>query len=205
MPTEARAAAPSRPESSSLDHHVFASLIYSTASQVNYRGSAPLYGNVTPYTATESSSGAFGLSGGYQYRQANFFGFSGELSFEFVRNSNGINGNAGNLNIQGTYIGNGGTNVWATDLNLNYSLGSYFYLFAGPNFPLTFLIKGGQALTGLPGYQAGAGYSVLDRLSVEAAYRMLRMKGTINGAGSALQVDEATFPGFILGAKFLAF
>ncbi|PWU13470.1 MAG: hypothetical protein C5B49_14760 [Bdellovibrio sp.] len=189
---------PSQPRLST-GRHLFGSLLFSTANQVNYKGTANFLNS--SFTATESTNMAFGLRGGYIWRQANSFGYSGDLTFEFVRKSNGIVGTLGSgTGVHGTYDGNGGQNLWTTQINLNYSFGSDFYAFLGPNYPLTFLIQGSEKLNGLIGYQLGLGYGFSDRISLEVSYRMIRMNGPIGGG--ALQIDEATLPGYILAVQY---
>jgi len=193
---------PAKTEPSSTDRHFFASAYYSTANRVNYKGMINLFGQPTPFTASEATNTAPGVGGGYIFRRPNSFGFSGELAFDFVRHSNGLIGNAGSFSVHGTYSDNGGSNLWSAATNLNYSFGSDFYVYLGPNFPLTFLSKSTDNMHGLIGYQAGVGYCITPSFSVEGGYRDVRMKGTLSDPSFPLQIDEAATAGFILGVKY---
>jgi hypothetical protein len=200
------ASAPAVPGEAPVDstrRHWYGSLLYSSADEVRYKGDVDLFGSPTPFTATEGSNPAFGLAGGYISRRRSGFGYGTGLMFEFVRKSEGIEGNAGGVVVTGNYVGSGGTNLWSTHLNGNYSFGSDFYLFLGVNYPLTFLSKGAEDFRGLPGYQVGAGYAFTDRISAEAGYRMLRLKGTIDHPSISLDVEEGRMPGFILSVQYL--
>ena len=190
-----------RPNATNRD--LAASLVYSSAHQLIYKGNTSIFGAPTSFRATEQTTSAFGVSGAYAQRSPYGIGFSAGLTFEFVRKSQGISGSAGSSTISGSYNGNSGTNLFAAGVNANYSIGTDVYVFAGVNCPLTFAMQRAESLSALPGYQAGLGYALTDRWSLEAYYRVVRMKGSLDAAPLSLKIDELTFPGSILGVQLL--
>jgi outer membrane protein with beta-barrel domain len=175
--------------------------LYSSANAIKYKGSASLYGTPTAFSATESTTGALGIAGGYMVREASHFGYSGEISYELPRTSSGVEGTVGTQGVHGTYDGNPSNSVLTVAANGNYSLTEHFYLYGGVNYPFT---RGdGQSLNGLFGYQVGGGYVFTRHISSEFSYRVLRLKGTIDSPGLNLQVDEAAFSGMILALQYL--
>lgn len=193
----------SPPSSSSLDRHIFVSALYSSANEIHYTGQVTIAGVQTPFAAVEQSSPAAGLAGGYVVRRLNSIGFSGDLTFELPRRSSTIIGQAGNVGVHGSYEGNQSNSLLTANANANWSIGADIYIFAGLNYPLTLTSGSGESLSGLPGYQGGAGYAFTDRISLEASYRVVRLKGTIDSPPFNLVIDEASLSGYLLAIHYL--
>lgn len=175
--------------------------LYSSANAIKYKGSADLLGTPTGFTATESTTGAFGFAGGYMVREAGKLGYSGELTYELPRTSSGVEGMLGNQGVHGTYDGAPSNSVLTLSANGNYSLSAHIYLFGGLNFP--FASGNGDSMKGLPGYQLGGGYVFSRHISSELSYRVLRLQGTIDSPGLNLKIDEAIFSGILLAVQYL--
>jgi hypothetical protein len=196
-PTPEPAAAPELPPTK----YFYITGLYSSANAIKYKGTADLFGTPTAFTATESSTGTLGFAGGYMVREAGTFGYSGELTYELPRTSNGVEGMIGNQGLHGTYDGAPSNSVLTLSANGNYSLNSHLYLYAGVNYP--FASGNGDSMKGLPGYQLGGGYVFSRHFSGELSYRTLRLQGTIDGTGLNLKVDEATFSGMLLAVQYI--
>lgn len=204
-PANSRSVAEASKNESLVDKHFFAGVLYSTASQINYKGQVDLFSTPTDFTATEDTTGAAGITGGYIFRQTNSFGFSGDLTFELPRPSNGIEGSAGNMVVRGTYDETPSNSLLTAGLNANYSFSSIgIYIFGGVNYPFTFASGEGMSMTGLPGYQLGGGFFFTEQISGEVSYRTIRLKGTIEAPPlSPLEIEEASFSGFVFAAHYL--
>lgn len=190
--------APATP--SVLERRLFVSVLYSTADQLKYKGTVDLFGGSTAFNATETSSSALGLAGGYISRRENSFGYSADVTYELPRTSKGLQGSAGGLNVTGTYDKSPAISLIALGFNANYSLGRDVYFFGGLNYPFS----SGQSgtLSGQPGYQIGGGYAFTDRISLEAGYRLLKFSGAIDSPPLNLKVKEATLSGLVLGLQY---
>jgi opacity protein-like surface antigen len=202
MPAIAPTPAPTPETPVTIDRHWFGTVLYSSANQLLYKGTILFNGAATPFTATETTATAFGFSGGYLQRHGSSFGYSADMTFEMQRASQGLVGNGGGLNVKGVYDKAPANSLLTTALNGNYSIGESFYLFGGLNFPFIFT-SGDQSMTGQMGYQVGAGYVMTENISVDAQYRTLKMKGSINNPALNLTIDEATFSGMILTVRYL--
>ncbi len=172
------------------------SVLYSSANEATYKGDTVLFGTPAAFSAKETTEGALGFAAGFRYRSPNWFGFDGAAAYELPRKSKGISGSAGTATVTGTYEGDVSTSLLGLAGNMNYSIGSSFYLSAGINFPVVFS-SGNQALSGLLGYQMGGGYELTENFSLHLDYRVLRMKGIIDVPPLKLTIEEATFPGFL--------
>lgn len=202
-PKRARPQAVAPPTSPSLavNSGFYVAALYSSANEVRYKGQISTPTISGAFTATESTSGAFGLGGGYQYLQTNWFGFDFSAAFEFPRGSSGIRGTSGSNSIRGDYEGDVSTSLLSFVGNANYSIGVRAYVSAGLNFPMVFS-SSTMKMQGLPGYQLGVGGRLTESLSIGLDYRVLRMKGTIDVPPMKLTIEEASFPGFILSVRY---
>jgi hypothetical protein len=184
------------------ERHWYGGLLYSTANQINYRGTMNLGGTPISYTAVEKVGTSPGVSGGYIKRSPWWFGYGGELTYELPRSSQGITGSGGGLLVNGTYDQAPSNSLLILAVNGNYSLGASFYFVAGVNFPFVFS-GGDQSLSGQMGTQEGLGYAFTEKISAELQYRQLVMKGSINNPSLSLGIDQATFNGFLLSVRYL--
>jgi hypothetical protein len=175
--------------------------LYSSANAIKYKGSADLFGTPTSFTATESTTGSFGLAGGYMARESGRLGYSGELTYELPRTSSGVEGMVGNQRVHGTYDGAPSNSVLTLSANGNFSLSSHLYIYAGVNYP--FANGNGGSMNGLPGFQLGGGYVFSRHISTELSYRVLRLRGTIESPELNLQIDEAAFSGILLAIQYI--
>lgn len=179
-------------------------LIYSQADQAEYEGSTDVFGSDTPFTATEKSEPALGFSAGYIYRKPRSIGFSGGVSFEMPRESKGLKGQLGGTGFTGQYEGSAPEiNLVTLDANVNYSINSSYFLFAGGNFPIVITSEDSVDFEGLFGYQYGVGRQFLDRFVLDLSYRQVRMKGIVSNSGRKLEIENAEFSGLVIGLRYL--
>lgn len=195
-----RTAAPRRSHSSHGTSNWMFSAFYNLAKEASYEGSTSVSGQSQSFSATETSSPGMGLAGGYMYRPSTGFGFNGQLQFEYGRTATSMSGQAGGSNLGSNYGAGYSTNTFTGAANGLYSMGG-LYLYGGINYPYVMGSSSVQ-LSGLPGYQAGAGYALTRKWGVHTEYRAIRMKGTLQAPPSNLEVSEASLKGFMLFVDF---
>ncbi len=173
---------------------------YNLAKQTSYTGTTSVQGQNQSYTANESSAPGLGIAGAYVYRPPRGFGFTGQMAFEYGRTATSLTGNAGGRNLSSDYGAGYTTHTLIGAGNGSYAIDRY-YFYGGVNYPYVMGSESVQ-LTGLPGYQVGAGAGLTKNLGMHLEYRMIRMKGSLNMPPTRLEVEEARMPGIILSVDY---
>lgn len=200
--TRARtSSAPTRPSSS--DSKIYFTSFYALTNQASYSGTATVQGGSKSFSATESNTGAFGIGGGYRQRPTYGFGYAVQLGYEFARQAKGLTGTAGNGRLTADYEGGYAMSMLTGQVSGLYALNPSFHIFGGVNYPYIRSENSGVHLTGLPGYQIGAGYSLSPRVAIQVEYRVIRMKGSIDMPPTPLRIESGSLPGFVLSIDYL--
>lgn len=184
------------------------SALYSTAKDLEYDGTITVSGTPLAAEQTDNSSGAFGLAVSYAMPVANRIGLelgtTYELEREFETFSSTIDGSpdSGDLDEPRPTI-----SIATVFVNTTFAVTDRFYVLAGPLFPIiNYETDDTIDVKGKISFQAGAGFKVMDKFSIEALYRVLNatVEGDTEVSGLPVTVDmEGSMNGVNVLAKWI--
>jgi opacity protein-like surface antigen len=183
------------------------SLFYSMADTLESEGEARVGAySFDDYKGSSKMGGAIGFAVDYLHTQANGIGYGGGFSYEMTRDFTTYSESAGGNNSSGDYK----DPVPTLSLMTLYGNGNYsfpvgdmlLFAFAGLNYSLPTLDTEGGEASGTIGYQLGAGLFVIEKLSVELSYRMIRLNGKSDYGGIERTFSGASLDGLMLLVRY---
>lgn len=135
------------------------------------------------------------------------WGWNSGIMYDSKRSIDSFTASAGGVSVSGSYIGRRPTVSFITMYgNLLYRW-NYFYLPFGLNFSIPEFRRGDGAvgeysMVGAMGSQLGAGFYLLERLSIEFMIRSLSFKASSAASGYAYEYDEGHLRGGQINLKY---
>jgi hypothetical protein len=178
------------------------SMVYNAADQIKYGGNVNLLSGSTRFAVIDQTTAQAGVGIGYTFLKNDSFGYGTDFVYELARGSKGIQGTAGNYQVQGHFDGDPQISLATLNATGNYSFGKNIFVFAGVNYPFAFASDDRAQFSGLIGYQGGIGYKINKEFIFEAGYRLTAVKGHLKSNGLDFDVTEGDFAGMLLQLRY---
>jgi opacity protein-like surface antigen len=179
--------------------HFNASLYYSLADTAKLEGG---FDGGADFRSDEKTDGQLGIGISASRMGVNQLGFDTGINYEIERKFTGASFSIGNSHFNQTYSKKNTMSLADLYFNGNFLLSQGVYFFGGINFALINFSSDNMEFKGGLGYQIGVGYEVLDSLSIEAQYRLLRGTGTFDDGTNKGEIDRFAFDGAVIAAKY---